>query len=169
MLLVLFVQLLNHGRLPVTPWTVAHQAFLFITNSWSLLKLMPIELVIPFSRLNPLLPPSSPALNLSQHQSLFQWAGYSHQVAKILGVSASASVLPILISLGLTGLIFLQSKGLSRVFSSVTIQKNQFYGAQPSLWSNSHIHTCWKNHRFEYMDFVGKVMSFFLICWLGLW
>ena len=45
------------------------------------------------------------------------------------------------ISLGLTGLISLQSKGLSRVFSSTTIQKHQFFGAQSSLWSNSHIHT----------------------------
>ena len=48
--------------------------------------------------------------------------------------------------LGLTGLIFLHSKGLSRVFSSITVQKSQFYGAQSSLWSNSHIHTCWKNY-----------------------
>ena len=60
-------------------------------------------------------------------------------------VSASASVLAMNIQerfpLGLTGLISSQCKGLSRVFSSATIQKNQFFGAQPSLWSNSHIHT----------------------------
>ena len=59
--------------------------------------------------------------------------------------SASASVLLMNIQgwlpLGLTGLISLQSKGLSRVFSSTTVQKNQFYNAQPSLWSNSYIHT----------------------------
>ena len=58
--------------------------------------------------------------------------------------SASASVLPMNIQcwfpLGLTGLILL-SKGLSRIFSSTTIQKHQFFGVQPSLWSNSHIHT----------------------------
>ena len=61
-----------------------------------------------------------------------------------------------LISLGLTSLI-LQSRGLSRVFSSTTIQKHQFFGTQPSLWSNSHIHT-WllKNHSFDYMDFSGQ-------------
>ena len=57
---------------------------------------------------------------------------------------ASASVLPMNIQawfpLGLIGLI-LQSKGLSRVFSSTTVQKHQFFSAQPSLWSNSHIHT----------------------------
>ena len=46
-----------------------------------------------------------------------------------------------LISLGLTGLISLQSKGLSRVFSSTTVQMHQFFAAHPSLWSNSHIHT----------------------------
>ena len=60
-------------------------------------------------------------------------------------VGASVSVLPINIQdwlpLGLTGLIFLQSKRLSRVFSNTTIQKHQFFGTQPSLWSNPHIHT----------------------------
>ena len=60
-------------------------------------------------------------------------------------VSASASVLPMNIQgwfpLGLTVLISLQSKGLSRVFSNTTVQKHQFFGAQLSLWSNSHIHT----------------------------
>ena len=62
-----------------------------------------------------------------------------------IGVSASTSVLPMNIEdwfpLGLTCLISLQSKGLSRVFSNTTVQKHQFFGAQPSLWSNSHIHT----------------------------
>ena len=64
-----------------------------------------------------------------------------------IGVSASASVLPMNMNiqgwfpLGLTGLISLQSKGLSRVFSSTTIQKHQFFSTQPALWSSSHIHT----------------------------
>ena len=62
-----------------------------------------------------------------------------------IGVSASASVLPINIQdwspLGWTGWISLQSKGLSRVFSNTTVPKHQFFSAQPSLWSNSHIHT----------------------------
>ena len=60
-------------------------------------------------------------------------------------ISASASVLPMniqdLFPLGLTGLISLQSKRLSSVFSNKTVQKNQFFGAQLSLWPNSHIHT----------------------------
>ena len=59
-------------------------------------------------------------------------------------VSASASVLPVNIQgwfpLGLTGLISLQSKGLSRI-SNTTVQKHQLFSTQPSLWSNSHIHT----------------------------
>ena len=58
---------------------------------------------------------------------------------------ASASVLPMNIKgwfpLGLTDLISMQSKGLSRVFSYITVQKHQFFGAQLSLWSNSHIYT----------------------------
>ena len=62
-----------------------------------------------------------------------------------MGSEASVSVLPVNIQgwfpLGLTGLISLQSKGLSRVFSNITIQKHQFFHAQPSLWFNSHIRT----------------------------
>ena len=60
-------------------------------------------------------------------------------------IGASASVLPVNIQdwypWALTGLISLLSKGLSRVFSNTTVQKHQFFGAQLSLWSNSHIHT----------------------------
>ena len=84
------------------------------------------------------------------------------------GASASASVLPMNMQgrfpLGLTGLISLQTKGLSRVFPSTTVQKHQFFGSQPSLWSDSHIHI-WllkKNNSFDYMDFVSKVLS--LLC-----
>ena len=61
-----------------------------------------------------------------------------------IGASASVSVLPMNIQgwfpLGLTGLIYLQSRGLSTVFSRTTILRHQFFGAQPSLWSKSHIH-----------------------------
>ena len=86
----------------------------------------------------------SPAFNLSQHQGLFQGVSSSHQVDKVLGVSASASVLPMCVQgrfpFGLTDLIFLLFKGLSRVFSNTTVQKHQFFGAQLSLLSNSHFH-----------------------------
>ena len=80
--------------------------------------------------------PESGSFLMSQ---LFSSGGQS------IGVSGSASVLPINIQdwfpLGLTGLISLQSKGLSRVFSSTTVQKHRFFGIQLSLWFDSHIHT----------------------------
>ena len=86
---------------------------------------------------HPLSSPSPPAFNLSQHQGLFQWVSSLQEVAKVLGVSASTSVLPMSMQdwspLGWTGWISLQSKGLSRVFSSTTVQKHQFFGAQLSL------------------------------------
>jgi len=74
-----------------------------------------------------------------------------------IAASASAWVLPMNIQswfpLGLTGLISLQSKELSRMFSSITVQKLKFFCVQPSLWSESHIlHDYWKNHSFDYMD-----------------
>ena len=78
------VQLFCHVWLFVTPWTAACQTSLFITNSQSLLKLMFIASVMPSNHLIPLSSPSPPAFNLSQHQGLFQWAGSSQQVAKIL-------------------------------------------------------------------------------------
>ena len=82
---------------------------------------------------------SFPASGSFQMSQLFASGSQS------IGISASASVLPMNIQdwfpLGLTDWIFLQSKGLSRVFSNTTVQKHQFFGAQPSSQSNSHIHT----------------------------
>ena len=77
------VQLPSCVWLYATPRNAAHQASLSITNSWSLLKLMSIEWVMPSNHL-PLLSPSPPGLNLSQHQGLFKWVSSSHQVAKLL-------------------------------------------------------------------------------------
>ena len=74
----------------------------------------------------------------------FQMSQFFESGGQSIGASASASVLPVNIQhwfpLGLTGFI-LQSKGLSRVFSNTTFQKHQFFSAQLTLWSNSHIHT----------------------------
>ena len=71
-------------------------------------------------------------------------------------IRTSASVLPMniqgLFPLRLAGMISLQSKGLSRVYSSITIWSHQFFGAQLPLWSNSHIHNYWKKHSFDCMD-----------------
>ena len=87
--------------------------------------------------------PFSSCPNPSQHQSLFQWVNSSREVAKNTGVSALASFLPKNTQgwspSEWTSRISLQSKELSRVFSSTTVQKHQFSGAQSSLWSNSHI------------------------------
>ena len=89
---------------------------------------------------HPLLSTSPSVFNLFQHQDLFQWISSSN-----VGASALASVLPVNIQgwfpFELTSLISLQTKGLSRVFSNITIHKHQFFITQPSLWSNSHIHT----------------------------
>jgi len=75
----------------------------------------------------------------------FQMSQFFVSGGQSTGVLASVSVLPMNIQdwfpLGLTGWISLQFKGLSRIFSNTTVQKHQFFGAQPSLWSNSHIHT----------------------------
>ena len=94
---------------------------------------------------HPLLSPCPPAPNPSQHQGLFQWVNSLHEVVKELGVSASASVLPMNTQdwspLGWTGWISSKSKRLSRVFSNTTVQKHPFFGAQLSSQSNSHIHT----------------------------
>ena len=88
----------------------------------------------------PLLSPSPPAFNLSQHLDHVLASG-----SQSIRVSGSASVLPVKIQdwfpLGWTGWISLQSKGLSRVFSNTTVQKHQFFGTQPSSQSNTHIHT----------------------------
>ena len=137
------VQSLSHVWLFATLSTVASQASLFITNSWSLLKLRPIESVMPFNRLilsRPLhqlsIFPVSATFLMSQ---IFASGGLS------MGASASASVLPMnsqdLFPLGFTCLVSLQSKGISRVFSNTTVLKHQFFSAQLSLWCNAHFHT----------------------------
>ena len=94
---------------------------------------------------HPLLSPSLLAFNLSQHQGLFPMSQFFSSGGQSIGVSASASVLPMNTQdwspLGWTGWNSLQSKRLSRVFSNTTVQKHQFFGAQLSSQSNSHIHT----------------------------
>ena len=91
--------------------------------------------VVPFSSCLQYFPPSG-----SFSTNWFFASG-----GQSIGASASASALPVSIqgwfALGLTGLISLLSKGLSRIFSSTTVQKHQFYGAQPLLLSSSHIST----------------------------
>ena len=137
------VQALSHVRLFATPWTAARQASLSITISQSLLRLLSIESVMPSNHLilcRPLLllPSIFPSIRVFSNELVphIRWPKY-------IGVSASASVLPMNIQdcfpLGWTGWTSLRPKGFSRVFSSAIAQKHQFFGIQPSLWSNSHI------------------------------
>ena len=125
-------------------WIAACQAFLSFTISQSLLKLMSIELAEPSKHLILscpllLLPSIFSSIRVFSNESVFTSGGWS------IGASALASVFPINIQgwfpLGLTGLNSLLHKGLSRIFSSTTVQKHQFFGAQPSLVSNYHICT----------------------------
>ena len=85
-----------------------------------------------------------------------------------IGASASAPVLPMNIQgwfpLGLTSVISLQSKGLSRVFSSTTVRKHKFLGSQPSLWSDSHICT-WLQEK-PYLWLYGPLPAKWCLCFL---
>ena len=99
----------------------------------------------------------------SNHQGLFQWVSSSHQVAKVLEFQLQHQsfqwIFRIDFRLGLTSLISLQSKGLSRVSSSTTIQKHQFFITQPFLWLNSHLYmTIGKTIALMIQTFVGKVL-----------
>ena len=140
--LTVVVQSLSCVQLLATPWNAACQAFLAFRISQSLLKHMSIELMMPsnhFILCCPflLLPSMFPSIRVFSNELVLciRWPN----------IGASASVLPMniqgLFALGLTSLISLLSKGLSTVFSSTAVGKHQFFGAQPSLWSNSHICT----------------------------
>ena len=145
---------MQHARLPSVSFTI----------SQCLLKLMSIELVMPSHHLvlcHPLflLPSVFPRIGVSLMSQLFASGGQS------IRALALASVVPVNVKdwvpLGWTGLIFLHSKGLSRVFSNTTVQKHQFFSAQLSfyIYPNSHIHTwllenlldlCWQSNVFAF-------------------
>ena len=150
-----------------TPWTAARQVSLSITSSQSLLKLMSIKSVMPSNHLalcHPLLllPSIFPSIRVSSSESvlLIRWSKYC---------SFSFSIsLPMDIQdwfpLGLTGLISLQSKRLSKVFSNTTVQKPQFsvlsFLYSPALTS---VHKYWKNHSFDYIwTFVLAIPCFII-------
>ena len=124
---------LQHARPPCQSPTPGVHSDSRPSSQWCHLAIS--SSVVPFSSCSQSLP-ASESFHMSQ---LFTWGG------QITGVSDVASFLP-KYSQGLspsewTGWISLQSKGLSRVFSNTTVQKHQFFGAQPSAQSNSHIHT----------------------------
>ena len=134
------VQLLICVQLFSTPWTAACQASL--SFSQSCLKLMSIESVTPSNHLilyHPLLLPSIfPSIRVFSNESVLHI-----RCPKCWNFSFSISPsneYSVLISFR-SDWFDLQSRGLSRVFSNTTVRKHQFFGTQPSLWANSHIHT----------------------------
>ena len=142
-LIFVSVQLLSHVQLFATPWTAARQSSLSITNTGACSNSCPLSQWCHPMILSSVVPFSSWLQSFSVSGSflisqLFTSGGQN------IGTSASVLVMNIQdwFPLELTGLISLQSKGLSRVFSNTTVQKHQFFDVQPSLWSNSPIHTC---------------------------
>ena len=123
------------------PGTAARQVSRSFTVSWSLLRPMSIEAVmLP----NPLSPTFPPVLSLSQHQSLFQWVAVHIKWPKYWSFSFSTSPSNEywgLISFRIDWFDLLQSKGLPRVFSSITAWMHQFFSSQPFLWSSYHVRT----------------------------
>ena len=120
-----------------TPWTAAHQAHLSVTNSQSLSKLMSIESVMPSNHLilcYPLLllPSILPSIRVFSNESTLRirWPKYW---SFSFSISPSNEYSGFRSTLGLTGWISLQSKGLSRVFSKTTVQNHQFFDSQLSL------------------------------------
>ena len=149
------VQSLSHVWHFAAPWTTAHLASLSITSSQSLLKLMSIESVMPSNHLILCCPLLLAPFPLSRS---FQMSQFFASGSQSVGVSASASVLPMNIQdsfpLGWIGLISLQSKRLSQESSP----KLQFKSINSSMLSLLYgppltsIHDYWKNHSFDYMD-----------------
>ena len=127
----------------VTPWIAARQASLPITSSWSLLKLISIESVMSSNHLILcpllLLPSIFPSIRVFSNESVLRirWPKYQSFSFSI----SSSSEFSGLISFRMDWLDLLAVQGTSRVFSNITVQKHQFFGAQLSLQSNSHIHT----------------------------
>ena len=155
-----WVILLTILQLFATPWTAAHQASLFLTLSWSLLKLMFIDLVIPSNHLifySPLLllPWIFPRVRVffNELDLCIRWPKYW---------SFSFSISPSnqysgLMSFRIDWFDLLPAKGLSRVFSSTTIRRHQSF--RLSLFYSSaltSLHDYWKNHSFDYTDLCLK-------------
>jgi len=161
-LIAVVIQSLSHVRFFATPWAAARQASLSFTISWSLLKLLSIESVMPSNHLilcRPLLLPPSifPSIRVFSNESVIHisWPKYWN---------FSFSFSP---SNEYSGLISFRTDwfGVSRIFSSTTMWKHQFFG----VWSHSHIHT-WlrENHSFGSRPLSAKRCLWLLIHCLGL-
>ena len=134
---------LSHVQLFVTPWTAAPQASVSFTMSQSLLKLMSIESVMPSNHLilcRPflLLPSVFPSIRVFSNESALcikcpKYWSFSFSISTSNEYSG-------LISFRIDWFDLLAVQGVSRIFSNTTLQKHQFFSAQPSTWSKSHIH-----------------------------
>ena len=138
------VQSLSHVWLCVTPWTAARQASLSITNSQRLLKLMSIESMMPSNHImlcHPLLLPPSiiPSIRVFSNESVLRirWPKYWSFSFNISPSSEYSG----LISFRIDCLDLFALQGTLKSLSNTTVQKHQFFGAQLSSQSNSHIHT----------------------------
>ena len=121
---------------------------------------------------HPLLPPFPSALDLPLHQGLFQWVSSLHQEVLSIRASASASASSLPMNIqgwlpsGLTGFISLQSKGLSRAFSSTTVRNYQFFGISLLYRTTlTSIHDDWKNHSFDSMDICWQKWCLCFLIW----
>ena len=137
------VQLLNPVQLIVTPWTAARQASLFFTTSWSLLRLMSIESVMPTSHLILCHPHSPPTFNLFQHQGLSNESALCIRWPKCWSFSFinPSNEYSGLISFRNDWFDLLSIQGTLRSLSNTTVQRHQFFSAPPFLLSPPHIHT----------------------------
>ena len=138
------VKSLSRVRLFVTPWIAARQASLFITNSWSSLRLTSIESMMPSSHLilcHPLLflPLIPPSVRVFSNESALRmrWPKYWSFSFSI----CPSNEHPGLISFRMDWLDLLAVRGPLKSLSNTIVQKHQFFGAQLSSQSNSHIHT----------------------------
>ena len=157
----LVVQSLSHVWLFATPWSAARQASLSITNSQNLLKLMFIQSVMPSNHL--ILSRSFLLSNFPQHQGLFQWVSSLHQMTEVLEFQfqhQSFQWILRLISFRMDWLDLLAVQG--------TLNSLQYHSSKASILLSSAFFmvqlshpfmTTGKNHGFDYVDFVGKVIS----------
>ena len=172
------VQLLCCVQLFATPWSAACQASLSITNSQNLLKLVSIESVISSNHLilcRPLLFPSSifPSIRVFSNESFLciRWPEYW-----LFSFSISPSnEYSELISFKINWFDLLAIQGTLKIFPNTTVQKYHFFSPQPSLWSNSHIHTwllkepqLWLLSAWTFGPLSTEWYLCFLICCVGL-
>ena len=159
-------QSLSRIQLFAAPWTAAPQASLSFIITWSLLKFMSFESVMPSNNIA-LSSPSPPVFNISQHQGSFpnelalstRWPKYWSFSFIIIPSNEYSG----LISFRIDCLISLQCRGFSRVFSSNTVWRHQFFSAQPFFGpALTSIHDYWKNHSFDHMDLCrqSKISAF---------